>query len=184
MNRYFTQKAGHAIGRCPEIAGKLGHTYIGSEHLLLSLAEEKDSVAAHFLEEKSAFADKLRQVLEDSTGTGTPTILSAKDMTPRARHIIESAGTFADEVGGRIGTERDGNAGDYETSINLVNTPTYIPVTFTWEPGKKYVYTLVYTASGTGGKDENNNDQLLPIEFSVDVVDFTEVTEPDINLGV
>ena len=79
--------------------------------------------------------------------------------------------------------DRDAD-GDYETSINLVNTPTYIPVTFTWEPGKKYVYTLVYTALGTGGKDENNNDQLLPIEFSVDVVDFTEVTEADINLGV
>ena len=80
--------------------------------------------------------------------------------------------------------DRDGNSGDYETSINLVNTPTYIPVTFTWEPGKKYVYTLVYTASGTGGKDANNNDQLLPIEFSVDVLDFTVVTEPDINLGL
>lgn len=80
--------------------------------------------------------------------------------------------------------DREGNNGDYETSINLVNTPTYIPVTFTWEPGKKYVYTLIYTASGTGGKDENNKDQLLPIKFSVEVVNFTEVTEADINLGV
>lgn len=66
---------------------------------------------------------------------------------------------------------RDANP-DYETSINLVNTPTYIPVTFAWEPGKKYVYTFIYDANGNGGVDENGDEQMLPITFSVNVVDF------------
>lgn len=66
---------------------------------------------------------------------------------------------------------RDANP-DYETSINLVNTPTYIPVTFAWEPGKKYVYTFIYDANGNGGVDENGDEQMLPITFSVGVVDF------------
>jgi len=105
LNRFFTQKAKHVISRCPEIAGSFGHSYIGSEHLLLGLAQEEDSVAAHFLEEKAAYAEKIRRAREEVAPIGTPTVLSAQDMTPRLRHIIESAGKFADETGGRVGTE-------------------------------------------------------------------------------
>ncbi len=105
MNRLFTQKASHALERCPEIAGTLGHTYIGSEHLLIALSEEVDSVASHFLEGKAAYAEKLRHTVEEVSGMGTPTVVSAADMTPRLKRIIERAGDFAESAHTRVGTE-------------------------------------------------------------------------------
>lgn len=105
MNRLFTQKARHALSRCPEIAGRLGHTYIGSEHLLLALSEEEESVAAHFLEEKGVHSDKLRHAIEEFAGTSRASTVSPADMTPRTRRIIESAGRLAAAGRGRVGTE-------------------------------------------------------------------------------
>lgn len=104
-NLHFTPKARHAVSRCPEIAGQLGHTYIGSEHLLLALAEEQDSVAAHFLEKKGCHGEKLRQAVSDFAGIGAPTTVSADDMTPKLRHIIDRAGDEAAKRGGAVGSE-------------------------------------------------------------------------------
>ena len=104
-NLHFTPKARHAVSRCPEIAGQLGHTYIGSEHLLLALAEEQDSVAAHFLEKKGCHGEKLRQAVSDFAGMGSPTSVSSADMTPRLRRIIERAGEAAAEGAGIAGSE-------------------------------------------------------------------------------
>ena len=104
-NLHFTPKARHAISRCPEIAGQLGHTYIGSEHLLLALSEETDSVAAHLLEKKGCHSEKLRQAITDFAGIGTPTVVSASDMTPRLRRIIDKAGEEAAESAETVGSE-------------------------------------------------------------------------------
>ena len=90
--------------------------------------------------------------------------------------VWDSNGLFILDTTVAAKYDREGIAGDYETSINLVNTPTYIPVTFNWEPGKKYIYTIVYTAAGNGGVDQNGNNQLLPIKFSVEVEDFAATT--------
>ena len=104
-NLHFTPKARHAISRCPEIAGQLGHTYIGSEHLLLALAEEQDSVAAHFLEKKGCYGEKLRQAISDFAGIGTPTAVSAADMTPKLRSILDKAGEEAAKRDDTVGSE-------------------------------------------------------------------------------
>ncbi len=104
-NLHFTPKARHAVSRCPEIAGQLGHTYIGSEHLLLALAEEQDSVAAHFLEKKGCHGEKLRQAVSDFAGIGAPTTVSADDMTPKLRHIIDRAGDEAARTTRAVGSE-------------------------------------------------------------------------------
>ena len=105
MKGLFTEKARKALEKCPSIAGAFGHTYIGSEHLLLSLSEENESVAAHFLEERGADAQKLRHAIEEFSGTAKPTEVGAADMTPRTRRIIESAGRLAAEGAVRVGTE-------------------------------------------------------------------------------
>lgn len=94
-------------------------------------------------------------------------------------HSIESSktnwnvnGLFVVDTTVTAKYDREGDDDIYETSINLVNTPTYIPVTFSWEPGKKYVYTFIYDANGNGGVDQDGDEQMLPITFSVNVVDF------------
>ena len=46
LNTNFTPRLRHALTNAARIAGELGHGYIGSEHLLLALAMEEDSLAS------------------------------------------------------------------------------------------------------------------------------------------
>ena len=57
MTNRFTVKAQNVLNNSLRLARELGHTYIGSEHLLLSLSAEKESVAAKLLEKRARGAD-------------------------------------------------------------------------------------------------------------------------------
>ena len=48
----FTEKANKALNSAVETAENLGHTYIGSEHLLAGLIKDGDSVATSILTSK------------------------------------------------------------------------------------------------------------------------------------
>ena len=105
MNR-FTQKAQHTLNRSLEMARELGHTYIGSEHILLALSAETDSVASKLLEKYGVTPDSIRDSIIEMTGTGTPGYVSSLDMTPRTKKIIESSSYESMRHGqGYIGTE-------------------------------------------------------------------------------
>ena len=102
----FTQKAQNALNRALYYACEMGHTCVGSEHLLLGLLSEKDGVAKRVLEERNITFDKTKELLAQNVGTGTPTKLTAADITPRTKKIIESSAGEAMEMGhGYIGTE-------------------------------------------------------------------------------
>ena len=106
MSIHFTKKAQHALNLAMQIASELGHTYIGSEHLLLGLLSEETGVAAHYLQEKGATRDKIHSAVVRMAGTGTPAEVSGSDMTPRTKSIIEHSLSFAQTYGqGYIGTE-------------------------------------------------------------------------------
>ena len=49
MNNQFTKYAESALNHALEIAGKLGHSCVGSEHLLLGLLSESGSASARVL---------------------------------------------------------------------------------------------------------------------------------------
>ena len=106
MSDRFTEKAESALNRSVKIAERLGHTYIGSEHLLLSLAEDELCCAALILQKHKIDKDKIYSVIKDYSGTGSNTSLSSKDLTPRARKILESSYNNSIQHGdGTIGTE-------------------------------------------------------------------------------
>lgn len=45
----------------------------------------------------------------------------------------------------------------------------------TWEPGKRYVYTFIFTETGNGGYDPGTGDQvLIPIKINITVDDFVD----------
>lgn len=53
-----------------------------------------------------------------------------------------------------------------------------VPVDFTWEQGKKYIYRINFSKLGHGGYDPGTGDEVLvPIQLSVTVDDFAEVTD-------
>jgi ATP-dependent Clp protease ATP-binding subunit ClpC len=84
----------------------MGHTYIGSEHLLLGLLEEADCAAARLLTARGASAEAVRKMVEELSGQGNPSSVSPADMTPRTKKIIESSAFLSVRSGrGYIGTE-------------------------------------------------------------------------------
>ncbi|MBQ8276714.1 MAG: ATP-dependent Clp protease ATP-binding subunit, partial [Clostridia bacterium] len=106
MKNRFTQKAEHALEGALTAAREMGHTYIGSEHLLLALALEPESVSAKLMQARGIAAEQLRTAIEDASGLGSPTRITPADMTPRTKKIIESAAAEAQQSGvGYIGTE-------------------------------------------------------------------------------
>ena len=106
MANKFTQKAQSTLNRALSFARELGHSYVGSEHLLLGLVSEKDSIAARLLAARGADPARLRRSIADVSGVGSESFVHATDMTPRAKRIIEASATESHRSGSRyIGTE-------------------------------------------------------------------------------
>ena len=91
MNNKFTKKAQNVLGLSQKYAADLGHTYIGSEHLLMGLVGESDCVAAKLLHARGADFARVRDAVASITGVGSRSSVSPEDMTPRMRKIIENA---------------------------------------------------------------------------------------------
>ena len=105
INR-FTIRAQNALNGALREASSLGHTYIGSEHVLLGLLGEKDGIAHKIMTAKGAEFDKLRSAMIDLSGSGTESRVSPSDMTPRVRKIILDSATEASRYGQTyVGTE-------------------------------------------------------------------------------
>ena len=106
MSDRFTEKAENALNKSVKIAEKFGHTYIGSEHLLLALSEDECSCAALILKKNGIGKDKIYTCIKEYSGTGVKSSLSSKDLTPRTRKILENSYNNANQYGnGTIGTE-------------------------------------------------------------------------------
>ncbi len=106
MINHLTPKAEAVLNLALDCAQELGHTYIGTEHLLLALCGVEDAIAAKILEARGVRSDVIRASVIDTIGMGSRTMLSPADMTPRVRKIIEGAAVETMKVGQtRIGSE-------------------------------------------------------------------------------
>ena len=106
MSNNFTDKAELSLNNALKIAEKYGHTYIGSEHILLALSEDQSSCSSILLRKHKISAEKLDAIIRQNSGTATYTSLTSKDTTPRSRQILESAYKYSKKYGSaKIGTE-------------------------------------------------------------------------------
>ena len=106
MSNRFTEKAEKALNRTVEAAESFGHTYVGSEHILFCLASEADSVASNILTKHGVKEQRLKYCITEYSGAGTKSSLTPKDMTPRARNILENSYRVSVKYGAlKIGTE-------------------------------------------------------------------------------
>ncbi|MDO4379486.1 MAG: ATP-dependent Clp protease ATP-binding subunit [Clostridia bacterium] len=102
----FTEKANRALNSAIEVAENLGHTYIGSEHLLMGLVREDNGAATTLLLSRGVTAQKVEELIKSTVGVGIPTVLTPDDFTPRCKHIIELSVSLArSENSGYVGTE-------------------------------------------------------------------------------
>ena len=105
MNR-FTGKSEQILDTALDLAREMGHAYVGTEHLLLSILCVGDSAGAKLLESQGLGAERLRTALCEMCGTGKPTAVTAADMTPRLRGVIERSALCAVQSGAvYIGSE-------------------------------------------------------------------------------
>lgn len=89
--RGFTEKANVALNLAIEKAEQLGHTYIGTEHVLLGLLETDSSVASTALEQAGVKAEDIESQIKTQVGTGSKTALSPSDFTPRTKRVVQGA---------------------------------------------------------------------------------------------
>ena len=102
----FTEKANRALNSAVETAENLGHTYVGSEHLLCGIVKEGGSIATSLMASKGITAQSVEQEIRKTVGVGIPTVLTPDDFTPRSKHIIELSLSIASrENAGYVGTE-------------------------------------------------------------------------------
>ncbi len=102
----FTQKANEALNNAISAAENLGHTYVGSEHILLGLLKESGGMAYAALSAKKISYAEVEAIIRSSMGIGSPTVLSPNDFTPRAKNIIDTAIVQGKGMGhSYIGTE-------------------------------------------------------------------------------
>ena len=101
----FTERAKTAIEKAQEAAEELGHSYVGSEHLLLGIVREDGGQGAKVLKENGLTDDLLTELVEKYVGKGTPGT-PIQGLSPRAKRAIELAVGDAGRLGHNfVGTE-------------------------------------------------------------------------------
>ncbi|MBR4953056.1 MAG: ATP-dependent Clp protease ATP-binding subunit ClpC, partial [Oscillospiraceae bacterium] len=101
----FTNRAQSAIEKAQEAAETLGHSYVGSEHLLLGISRETGGQGGKVLRENGLTDSLLTELVEKFVGKGEAGAV-AQGLTPRARRIIELAIGDAGRLGHNfVGTE-------------------------------------------------------------------------------
>ena len=126
MDDRFTEHAREALNQAGEVASRLAHNYIGTEHLLIGLTRA-GGVAARVLEENLVDEDKLLELVNQLISPGSRVgFAEVENLTPRARRIIDRSFKEAAKLSSKkVGTEhilismlREGDC----IAVRLLNT--------------------------------------------------------------
>ncbi len=88
----FTEKAREAIGLAIDAAESLGHTYVGTEHLLIGLLKEGTGAAARVLDQCGVKEEKVMELVSQLITPGQAVRMAERNTyTPSARRVIENS---------------------------------------------------------------------------------------------
>ena len=90
----YSEEVSRLIRDAAQQAKQLGHSYVGSAHILLSLAEDPD-LPGQLLREAGADRQMLRNIAVVLYGKGTPWMPLPQSFSEQARQIMTKAGTEA-----------------------------------------------------------------------------------------
>lgn len=106
MWQRFTERARKVVFYAQEEAQKFGEGYVSTEHLLLGLVRESDSVAARVLEKLNVSLTRIRAEVEKQLPRGDQRQTQDMTLTPRAKRVIDLAYDEARNLNNNyIGTE-------------------------------------------------------------------------------
>lgn len=109
MDNMFTPSAKHVLALAHEQAKYFKHQAVGTEHLLLALAIEREGIASKIFEQFSITSDDIQEEIERMIGYGTMDDMGPADYlpySPKARQVLALAGQEAQQLNAlKIGTE-------------------------------------------------------------------------------
>ncbi|MFT8325100.1 ATP-dependent Clp protease ATP-binding subunit [Oenococcus sicerae] len=108
MDNQYTASAKNVLLLAQEQAKYFKHEIVGSEHLLLALALEKDGLASKVLQDHNVTDDDIRNEIEQFTGYGSHENVRAGFLaySPKAQEILKNAALQAQSLGARqVATE-------------------------------------------------------------------------------
>ena len=107
MQERYTKQAENVLALAKEAASSCGHSYIGTEHLLVGLVEEKEGTAGRVLEEFGIQADKAIALIDKLIAPPGNTAVSQRPgFSPRTRRVLEGAYAEAESMRfEEVGTE-------------------------------------------------------------------------------
>lgn len=87
----FTERARRVIFYAREEAGRLGSSFVGTEHLLLGIVRESDSAAARILQQLGVSLSRVRMEIERPVSREESRQGLEAQLTPRAKRVIDLA---------------------------------------------------------------------------------------------
>lgn len=102
----FTRRAVNSIETAIEAASQMGHTYVGTEHIILGFVQEGGNVAASVLKSNNITLNDIYDQMILFIGKGEKTHLTYENFTPALRRIFNGAVSAAESAGTKlVGTE-------------------------------------------------------------------------------
>lgn len=106
MWQRFTERARKVVFFAQEEAQKFGEGYVSTEHLLLGLVRDEDSVAARVLDKLGVSLQRVREEVERQLPRAERKSVQEMTLTPRAKRVIDLAYDEARSLNNNyIGTE-------------------------------------------------------------------------------
>ena len=109
MEYKFTNSSEQALELANDLAAKLGHNYIGTEHILYGLVEEGNGVASKVLSNQGVTSEEVLREIEELIGVsenGPIEDVESIGFTPRSKRVIENSFIEARRLNSQyIGTE-------------------------------------------------------------------------------
>ena len=107
MHKQYTEQAKKVLELAARLSKKLQHNYIGTEHILAGMIQERKGVAAQILADNQVQEKKLLELIEELIAPGEGMALLDRDgYSPRTQKVLDMAEKEAAHFNSeKIGTE-------------------------------------------------------------------------------
>ena len=85
----FTKQSVRVIENGIKLASELGHTYVGSEHILLAISGDKESYVADLLGKAGMYYAKIYDEIVKTVGRGVPSRLNQRCFTTALKKLLD-----------------------------------------------------------------------------------------------
>ncbi len=103
----YSKQAKKAITGASKLSKSLNHSYVGTEHLLIAIIEQENSLAAKVLNSNGVNKEGLLKLVEELISPGGEVVVQERDgYTPKMEQLLDHAADEADKCNSKtIGTE-------------------------------------------------------------------------------